>query len=393
MNDIPSPDAATTRPRTTRRIAGFSFGTRLLLAMSSVVVGCAVSAWLVASALAPGIFHDHLGQAGIDHDSNEAAHVEEAFTVAIVLAWGLAVAIAVLVALLTSWYLTRRVQRSVTMVTTSTADIARGQYETRVASPKLGREFDDLATSVNELARRLDATDATRRRMLADLGHELRTPLATIDSYLEAVDDGVRAFDDSTRQVLWAATRRLERLASDIVDVSDAEEHLTQLQPVRTTTKDLVATAVNAARERYADKGVQLHIGDIEPTDVTVDAERIGQVLGNLLDNALRHTPTGGTVTLRAAPSRTNTTAIAVSDTGEGIAAQHLDHLFDRFYRADPARARNAGGSGIGLAITRALVEAHGGRIRVSSRGLGHGAQFTLELPCAREAQGTTMQS
>ena len=393
MNDIPSPDATETRPRTSRRVAGFSFGTRLLLAMSSVVVGCAVSAWLVASALAPGIFHDHLGQAGIDHDSNEAAHVEEAFTVAIVLAWGLAVAIAVLVALLTSWYLTRRVQRSVTMVTTSTSDIARGHYETRMASPKLGREFDDLATSVNELARRLDATDVTRRRMLADLGHELRTPLATIDSYLEAVDDGVRTFDDSTRQVLWAATRRLERLASDIVDVSDAEEHLTRLQPARTTTKALVETAVNAARERYSDKGVQLHMGEIEPTDVTVDVERIGQVLGNLLDNALRHTPTGGIVTLSAVPSRTNTTAITVSDTGEGIAAQHLDHLFDRFYRADPARGRNAGGTGIGLAITRALVEAHGGRIRVSSRGPGHGAQFTLELPCAREAQGTTMQS
>lgn len=391
MNDIPSPDAATTGPRTTRRIAGFSFGTRLLLAMSSVVVGCAVSAWLVASALAPGIFHDHLGQAGIDHDSNEAAHVEEAFTVAIVLAWGLAVAIAVLVALLTSWYLTRRVQRSVTMVTTSTSDIARGHYETRMASPKLGREFDDLATSVNELARRLDATDATRRRMLADLGHELRTPLATIDSYLEAVDDGVRTFDDSTRQVLWAATRRLERLASDIVDVSDAEEHLTRLQPARTTTKALVETAVNAARERYSDKGVQLHMGEIEPTDVTVDVERIGQVLGNLLDNALRHTPTGGTVTLSAVHSRTNTAAITVSDTGEGIAAQHLDHLFDRFYRADPARGRNAGGTGIGLAITRALVEAHGGRIRVSSRGTGHGAQFTLELPCTAETPGTKL--
>lgn len=392
MNDTSSPDATVTRPRRGRRVAGFSFGTRLLLAMSSVVVGCAASAWLVASALAPGIFHDHLGQAGIDHDSNEAAHVEEAFTVAIVLAWGLAATIAVLVALLTSWYLTRRVQRSVTMITISTADIARGHYETRVTSPELGREFDDLATSVNELARRLDATDSTRRRMLADLGHELRTPLATIDSYLEAVDDGVRTFDDPTRQVLWTATRRLERLASDIVAVSDAEEQLTRLQPARTNTEALVETAVNAARERFSDKGVQLHISDIEPTEVTVDIERIGQVLGNLLDNALRHTPTGGIVTLSAAPSRENTTAITVSDTGEGIAAQHLDHLFDRFYQADPARGRNAGGSGIGLAITRALVEAHGGRIRVRSLGPGHGAQFTLELPCAREAQRTKPQ-
>jgi len=348
--------------------------------MSGVIIGCAASAWLVASALAPGIFHDHLGQAGIDHQSVEAAHVEEAFTVSIVLAWALAVSIAVVLALLTSWYLSRRVQRSVTMVTGTTADMARGDYETRLARPGLGREFTDLATSVNELARRLDATDATRRRMLADLGHEMRTPLATIDSHLEAVDDGVRPFDESMRRVLWGATRRLERLASDIVAVSDAEEHLTRLHPTRTTARELVETAVDEARERYSDKGVHLLTGDVEPGIVSVDVERIGQVMGNLLDNALRHTPPGGAVTLSSRRSGTDGVEIAVADTGEGIAAQHLDQLFDRFYRVDPARSRQAGGSGIGLAISRVLVEAHGGRIRVHSGGPGRGARFTLEL-------------
>ena len=313
--------------------------------------------------------------------STQAAHVEEAFTVAIILAWGLAVGIAVLLAVAATWYLTHRVQRSVTMVTTTTADIAQGHYATRVTSPKLGREFDDLATSVNELARRLAATDVTRRRMLADLGHEMRTPLATIDSYLEAIDDGVRSFDDTTKQVLWAATRRLERLAADIVAVSDAEEHLTRLHPTPTTTDALIATAAEAARERYLDKGVHLHLREGAPVAVTVDADRIGQVLANLLDNALRHTPPGGTVTLGSHRPGPGTVALTVSDTGDGIAAEHLDHLFDRFYRADPARGRTAGGSGIGLAITRALVEAHGGRVRATSHGPGHGAQFTVALP------------
>ncbi|WP_354057045.1 HAMP domain-containing sensor histidine kinase [Dietzia sp. 2505] len=359
--------------------------------MAGVVVGCAGSAWLVASVLAPEIFHDHLGQAGIEHDSTEAAHVEEAFTDSIVLAWGLAVGVAVLLSLLASWYLTRRVQRSVAVVTASTAEIAGGRYDTRVASPELGREFDDLATSVNELARRLDATDTSRRRMLADLGHEMRTPLATIDSYLEAVDDGVRDYDDDTREVLWTATRRLERLAADIVAVSAVEEHLTRLHPVPTTIAELVGTALDAARERFADKGVELAARDLVDAEVTVDIDRMGQVLGNLLDNALRHTPAGGSVTVSTSLLTTDTSgaeagapgrvSVTVTDTGEGVAAHHLDHLFDRFYRVDTARGRHGGGSGIGLAITRALVEAHGGRVSAASDGPGHGARFSVTIP------------
>lgn len=371
------PDAA---PVAAEPAAGSSFGTRLFVALTVVVIGCAVSAWLVASALAPGIFHDHLGQAGI-HDSSQAAHVEEAFTQSIVLAWGLAVAIAVLLALAVSWYITRRVQRSLVAVTTSTARIAGGRYDTRVHSPGLGREFDELAVTVNELTRRLDATETTRRRMLADLGHEMRTPIATLDSYLEALEDGVRTFDDDTRQVLRSATDRLERLVEDITAVSRAEEHLTRIRPVPTTTAALVTHAVRAAQERYDNKGVALRTHIQDSAIVSVDPDRIGQVLGNLLDNALRHTPSGGAVTLSTRRVGHRHVEIAVTDTGEGIASDHLDHLFDRFYRADTARDRRHGGSGIGLTITRALVEAHDGRIRAYSGGLGQGAQFTIELP------------
>ena len=362
-------------------LAGSSFGTRLFLALTVVVVGCAVSAWLVASALAPGIFHDHLGQAGIDHNSSQAAHVEEAFAWSIVLAWGLAVAVAVLLALAVSWYITRRVQRSLTAVTTSTARIAGGRYDTRVSSPGLGREFDDLALTVNELARRLDATESTRRRMLTDLGHEMRTPIATLDSYLEALDDGVRTLDDDTRQVLRDATHRLGRLAQDITAVSRAEEHLTRIRPVPTTTGVLVTAAVDAVRERYENTGVELHSRLDDSLVVSVDPDRLGQVLGNLLDNALRHTACGGTVTVTSRRANRDRVEITVADTGEGIAPEHLDHLFDRFYRADTARDRRHGGSGIGLTITRALVEAHHGRIRAHSDGPGRGARFTIELP------------
>ncbi|WP_226435796.1 sensor histidine kinase [Rhodococcus yananensis] len=364
-----------------RIFTGSSFGTRLFVALTAVVIGCAVSAWVVASALAPGIFHDHLAQAGIDHTSSQAAHVEEAFTWAIVLAWGLAVGIAVLLALAVSWYLTRRVQRSLTEVTASTARIAGGHYDARLRSPGLGREFDALTVTVNELARRLDATESTRRRMLADLGHEMRTPIATLDSYLEAVDDGIRTFDEDTRQVLRAATHRLSRLARDVTAVSRAEEHLTRIRPVPVATGTLVATAVDAMRERYEADGVALR-GTVEDSMVVmVDPDRFGQVLGNLLDNALRHTPAGGTVTVRSRRVNSDHVEIGVTDTGDGIAPEHLDHIFDRFYRVDTARDRGHGGSGIGLTIAHALVEAHRGRIRAYSDGPGHGACFTVLLP------------
>lgn len=371
------------RPSPRQVLTASSFGTRMFVALTVVVVGCAVSAWLVASALAPGIFHDHLGQAGIGHDSSQAAHVEEAFTWAIILAWGLAIAIAVLLALAVSWYIARRVQRSVSAVTASTARITGGRYDTRVASPGLGREFDELAAGVNELARRLGDTEITRRRMLADLGHEMRTPLATLDSYLEALEDGVRSLDDPTVQVLRAATHRLERLAADIVTVSRAEERLTSLRPVPSATGALVAEAARSAREQFDDKGVELRVHVDDSVPVMVDPDRLGQVLGNLLDNALRHTPRGGTVTVTSALAGHSRVEIGVADTGDGIAPEHLSHVFDRFYRVDTARDRRNGrsGSGIGLTITRALVDAHGGRIRVDSEGLGHGARFTIDLP------------
>ena len=191
---------------------------------------------------------------------------------------------------------------------------------------------------------------------------------------------GFDTFDDDVRTILWSATRRLERLAADIVDVSRAEEHLTRLRPSLTTTRALVTSAVDAVRERYENKGVQLHT-HVDDAPVAVDTDRIGQVLGNLLDNALRHTPAGGTVTVTSTEVGHRHVEITVSDSGEGIAPHHLDHLFDRFYRADTSRGRHSGGSGIGLTITRALVEAHGGHIRAHSDGPGQGASFTVEIP------------
>ena len=357
-----------------------SFGTRLLAALAFVMIGFAVSAWVVAAILAPGIFHEHLEKAGLSQDSVEAAHMEEAFNAAMTLSWSIALAISVILSLIVSGYIARRVQQSISPVTRSVQQIAGGRYGARVDKPGIGREFDELVASFYELARRLDATETTRRRMLSDLAHEMRTPLATVESHLEAIEDGVRQLDDDTLHILRTATGRLGRLARDVSAVSRAEEHFTRLITTDTDTRTVITAATDALCSEYSDKGVTLQTQIDQAVPVTVDSDRINQVLTNLLHNALRHTAHGGTVTVTSR-RQDGYAEISVADTGEGIAAQHLDHIFDRFYRVDTARDRAHGGSGIGLTISRALIEAHDGHIHVHSDGLGHGAQFVISLP------------
>lgn len=356
------------------------FAARLLMAQALVLIAGALTTWLVASVVGPSIFHDHLSQAGLGHTATEAQHVEEAFASALLLSIALALLTSVLAALAVSWYFSRRVQRSISSVADAASQIAAGRFGARVPDPGLGGEFTTLAATYNQLADRLEATEVTRRRMLADLAHEMRTPLATIDAHLEAVEDGVRELDTDTLGVIRASTRRLRRLAEDMTAVSRAEERILDVTLRTVDSAALASDATENARHLFTAKGVHLETTPGTPDLVRVDPERIGQVLGNLLDNALRHTPPGGSVTLSCRRSG-QWIEYAVADTGEGVPAEHLPHLFDRFYRADSARDRNHGGSGIGLAIAKALVEAHGGRISVTSPGSGAGSTFTVQLP------------
>jgi two-component system, OmpR family, sensor histidine kinase BaeS len=366
--------------RTGRLRSGFAG--RLLLAQAVVLVAGALTTWLVASAVGPGIFHDHLERAGIGHTASETQHVEEAFASALLVSLSVALLAAVVAALAVSWYFSRRVQRSISPVTTAASQVAAGRYNARVPDPGLGGEFATLARTFNALAERLGAVETTRRRMLADLAHEMRTPLATIDAHLEAVEDGVRDLDQTTLGVLRDSTQRLRRLAEDIGAVSRTEEGGLDIHPGPVDPATIADVAVDAANDRYTSKGVRLDTRPRTHDPVLADPDRIGQVLTNLLDNALRHTPPGGTVTLTC-EQVDRWVQYTVADTGAGIAPDHLGHVFDRFYRVDAARDRNHGGSGIGLSIAKALVEAHGGGITVDSAGADRGAIFTVRLPAA----------
>ncbi|MEO7941920.1 MAG: ATP-binding protein [Marmoricola sp.] len=372
------------RPRTTdaRRSGGPGFAARLLLAQALVLAAGALTSWVVATALGPGIFRTHVRMAGVAHSAAEADHVNEAFATALVISLVVALITSAVLALAVTWYFTRRTQRSIAQVTTAATEIAHGNYGLRIPAPSLGREFDTLAETFNELAQRLDSVETIRRRMLGDLAHEMRTPLATLDAHLEALEDGVRELDQPTLAVLHASSHRLGRLAEDITAVSLAQEGAIAIRPVTTPPRQLTAAAVRAARDGYTSKGVRLTEDVATDVQVNVDPERMAQILGNLLDNALRHTPPGGEVglTTRALGKEV---AFVVTDTGEGIAAEHLPYLFYRFYRVDTARSRDRGGSGIGLTVTKALVQAHGGHISAQSAGPGHGATFTVTLPGA----------
>lgn len=362
-----------------------SLAVRLFAAQVLALAVGGLTLALVAGAVGPRIFHEHLGRVGGEVSAEARWHVEQAYASANLLALGVGLLAALGAALAASAYATRRITRPVTHFAHASASLADGHYDVRMADPGLGNELKTLADSFNTMAEGLETVEATRRRLLADLGHELRTPLATIEAYLEAAEDGVAVDDEDLQSVLRAQTARLHRLADDIAAVSRAETHQLDLHPVRTAPADLVRDAVAAVRPRYAGKGVTLR-SDLRPSpQVDVDPQRMGQVLGNLLDNALRHTPEGGTVTVHVIGGA-RSVELAVADTGPGIPAQHLPHVFERFYRVDTARDRDNGGSGIGLAIVRAVVSAHGGRVRANNVP-GGGTMVKVVLPPSGQGQ------
>ncbi|MGV0809700.1 HAMP domain-containing sensor histidine kinase [Mycolicibacterium setense] len=358
--------------------------TRLLSAQALVLLAGAGTTGLVAAVVGPPLFREHLHRAGVSGDSAEQMHAEEAYVYATAISIGVASCVAILAALIVTWYFGRRLQRSLTQVSQAATAIADGRFDSRVPPAHLGDEFDSLESSFNQMAGRLAAVDAGRRRLFSDLAHEIRTPVSVLEAYFEAIEDGVRTLDPDTVSMLRQQTHRLVRFAGDAAALAKAEESPDTVTPAAVAPHTVVGAAVAAAQDRFDDKGVTLSWrADQDLPPLWADPHRLAQILGNLLDNALRHTPAGGRVTIEATAGPDTSVTLRVADTGEGIPAEHLSHVFERFYRADSARDRDHGGSGIGLAIVKALVEAHRGRISVTSSGAGSGAgtTFTIVLP------------
>ena len=351
---------------------------RLLFANSVIVLTGMATTIVVAATVGPPMFR-RLMRPGVPRLPGDP--YEHAYRDATAWSVGIALFVSALAALTLSWYLSRRVHRSTTELAHAARAVANGRYDIRVSPPRLGKEFEAIADAFNTMADRLGAVENTRRQLLADLAHEIRTPVSVLEAYMEALEDDVQSLDHEAISMLREQTRRLVRLTVDVNALTTADQGRSSIAARWVCPQTLISTAVAAFANRYQAKAVALTSN--VPNDlpkIWADPERLGQVLGNLLDNALRHCRPHGHVDV-AATLADDTLTLTVSDTGDGVAAKHLPYLFERFYRVDAARDRAQGGAGIGLSIAKALVEAHQGQIAVHSDGPGTGTAFTIRLP------------
>jgi two-component system OmpR family sensor kinase/two-component system sensor histidine kinase BaeS len=283
------------------------------------------------------------------------------------------------------------VSRSLTAPLSRLAEAARavgaGDFHHRVEVTG-SDEVIEVARAFNDMTGQLEQAEIVRRNLVADAAHELRTPLSVLQGNLRAILDDVYTLDKSEIARLYDQTRLLGHLVDDLRELAQAEAGQLQLNlaPIDLTKLVQDTAASFGPVAEAAEIALSVESPDRLPP-AQADAARMGQVLHNLLDNALRHTPAGGTITLSAGceenpPDEAAYCWLAVQDTGDGISAEDLPHVFDRFYRADRARSRATGGAGLGLAIVRAIVEAHGGQISATSDGVpGQGSTFTVRLP------------
>ena len=304
---------------------------------------------------------------------------------AMIVAAVFAIVISVIIGLLVSRMLTKPVQR----ITDTAKEIRDGNLSARTGMhgddeiDRLGETFDEMAVS-------LEKDIKHERRLTSDVAHELRTPLMAIQANVEAMEDGVFPADYEHLETVASETRRLSRLVQQTIDLSRLENHRTPLNLEYVDVAQLVQTIVSNQHQLFHERGLHLrYSSEVQGKDaiIEIDPDMITQAVTNLLSNAMRYTPEDGYVYVSVTMDR-RYIMITVKDTGSGIAKEDLSRIFDRFWRADASRARDAGGLGVGLALTKHIVDRHEGFISVESE-LGKGSTFTIHLPRERENDDT----
>ena len=283
------------------------------------------------------------------------------------------------VAAVVTFLLSRRILSPVESLAQAARALSRGDFSQRVKVNSRD-EFGELATAFNAMAEDLERTEQLRRNMVADVAHELRTPLSNIQGHLEAIRDGLLPAEPATFDSIYEEALLLARLVEDLQDLTLADAGQLTLIRQSVDVADIARRAAAAAQPPAEARGLTIETNlPSQPATAEVDPERIGQVLRNLLSNAITHTPEGGRITVEL-KDEGRELRIGVADTGVGIPPADLPYVFERFYRVDRSRVRATGGAGLGLTIAKRLVEAHCGTISVESEP-GKGTQFTFTLP------------
>lgn len=363
---------------------------RLFVSYLLVILIIAVITGAILAVAAPNAYNRHLGVErqgagelgkGGGQGSQQAGNFRDAVFEAFFIAVAAGVAVAVIISLLIS----RSIAAPVKAIAQASRRIAEGHYSERVKAPASDRQKDvdeigGLGVNFNHMAESLEKTETMRRQLLADVSHELRTPLTTIRGTAEGLMDGVVQPDLETYQVLLAEAERMQHLVEDIQELSRVEAGQYQLQITKFFIKELLNRLEKRFDFQFSEAGINLYIPDPGDIEMLADINRVDQVLQNLVGNALKYTHLGGTVEVRVSQDETGT-HFSVVDNGRGLTHEDLKLVFTRFYRVDTSRARETGGSGIGLTIAKEWVEAHGGEIWAESEGLEKGSTFCFTIP------------
>lgn len=355
-------------PRRSRSLLWRVFGSYLV-----VVAVATIGAMVAGEVFAPFLLDRHMRSMGpmmghADPMAVMTADLANAYRMALTQSLAWAAVIATVVAAVVAWSVTRRVVGPLADLREASAAIATGNYERRLDADAPG-EIGDLASSFNTMAEALEQGESIRRQLLSDLSHELRTPLSNLRGYVEALEDGVFALDAATAAALRRQVERLGRLVADLSLLNSLEAGEVPVVPEPVDLVAVVRDSVSAFRARFEERGVALALDAPPALEARADANRTAQVLENLLDNALRHTPAGGRVTVRVG-SDDAFHRVEVRDSGPGVPEAQREAVFRRLFRGDPARGAGHGeGSGIGLTIARELVTRQGGAIWVEGAG------------------------
>ena len=356
-----------------------------LLAGQTVLIAVAGST-LIGTALfvAPSIFEKHMLEAGIN-TSAARKHMTEAFAGSFSLSLLIAILTSFVVAAIMAWYLMRRIAEPIENLAAFAEALASGDSTANVALESSSPEIDRLSAALTVMSSELSKIQNDQARMLRDLAHELRTPIATIGALVDGIEDGVVKGDAHSWNTVRDQLQRLNRLSRDVRDVSHSYDQTLSNLKTPIQPGEIARSAIAAWATHFEKKGVLLELTTVgEIPVISADPLRIGQVLSNLLENALRHTPKNGVVKL-IIDSGDGGVAFSIRDNGEGISANQLPQIFERLYRGDNARHSGDSGSGLGLTIARSIAESHSGTLMATSKGRGRGSTFTLTIPILHE--------